>query len=858
MDTNKRTGRYLVASVLAVAVLCVGVFFGVIQYIRSASGATLTRVGEIYMQEISHQVRLHFRTVVNLRLSQIQGVIWRTPPETARQDAAAARDRLVRSGQAIGFSTLALYSTAGGLDTLYGEPLTIEDADAFLAAMNRADPRITIGSDAAGQEYLVLGVSVGYPEGVGYPLNIEGECTALVAALPLATLNETLELEQGGSLVFSHIMRRNGDLVLVNTDLDTDNYYDWLCTGCTFDTGTGAEAAEALRQAVETGQDYSTVMRVEGVRRHIYCTALPDSDWTLITVMPYGPLDEIVSGLGERRTVVTLGGCALLLAALGIAFFGYWKLSGRQMQALRQAQAEAQRANQAKSEFLSNMSHDIRTPLNAIVGMTGIAAANLDDPDRVQDCLRKIHLSSRHLLGLINDVLDMSKIESGRLTLNIAPVSLRETMEALVSIVQPLVKAKRQNFDVVIRDITAERVLCDDVRLNQVLLNLLSNAVKFTPEAGRITVTLYQQPSPAGADRVCCHFLVQDTGIGMSEEFQRHIFDSFAREDNARVQKIEGTGLGMAITKYIVDAMQGKIQVDSRQGEGSTFHVTLDLACAGGEETDLQLPPWRVLVVDDNEDLRQSALQELDSLGVRAQAADSGPAAIEMAVARAAEGQGYQAVLLDWKMPGMDGIETARRLRDALGDQLPLLLVSAYDGSEIESEARAAGIRGFLGKPLFRSTLYHGLRRCLAADEPAPESREPEPSTLEGRRLLVAEDNEINWEIAAELLGDLGFLVEHAEDGCRCVELFEASAPGYYDAILMDLRMPRMNGYEATRAIRASTRPDHGLPIIAMTADAFSEDVQKCLDCGMNAHVAKPLDLRELVRLLQKFIGAAD
>lgn len=229
-----------------------------------------------------------------------------------------------------------------------------------------------------------------------------------------------------------------------------------------------------------------------------------------------------------------------------------------------------------------------------------------------------------------------------------------------------------------------------------------------------------------------------------------------------------------------------------------------------------------------------------------------------MAAARAAEGQGYQAVLLDWKMPGMDGIETARRLRDALGDQLPLLLVSAYDGSEIESEARAAGIRGFLGKPLFRSTLYHGLRRCLAADEPAPESREPEPSALEGRRLLVAEDNEINWEIAAELLGDLGFLVEHAEDGCRCVELFEASAPGYYDAILMDLRMPRMNGYEATRAIRASTRPDHSLPIIAMTADAFSEDVQKCLDCGMNAHVAKPLDLRELVRLLQKFLGAAD
>ena len=519
------------------------------------------------------------------------------------------------------------------------------------------------------------------------------------------------------------------------------------------------------------------------------------------------------------------------------------------------ARQEAERANRAKSEFLSNMSHDIRTPMNAIVGMTAIAAAHLDrDPGQVKDCLRKISLSSQHLLGLINDVLDMSKIESGKLTLNMGRLSLRETMDAIVSIIQPQVKEKGQVFDIFIRDILSEDVYCDGVRLNQVLLNLLSNALKFTPEGGSIFVTLVQEPSPRGERFVRTHFRVKDTGIGMSPEFQAKIFESFAREDSARVQKIEGTGLGMAITKYIVDEMKGDIQVSSQVGEGTEFHVTLDLERVDQPESEMSLPHWEMLVVDNDEALCRSAAATLEEIGVHAEWALDGESAVAMTEERHRRGEDYHVVLLDWQMPGMDGLETARALRVHLGDQVPILLISAYDWSDIEEEARAAGISGFISKPLFRSSLYYGLRPYAGAQEgpavPPPEGH----ADFKGTRVLLAEDNDLNWEIAQELLSALGLELERAENGQICLDKFRSSPAGWYAAILMDIRMPVMNGYEAARAIRALDRPDAGVPIIAMTADAFAEDVQKCMDSGMNAHVAKPIDMREVARLLERYI----
>jgi CheY-like chemotaxis protein/two-component sensor histidine kinase len=432
-------------------------------------------------------------------------------------------------------------------------------------------------------------------------------------------------------------------------------------------------------------------------------------------------------------------------------------------------------------------------------------------------------------------------------------VSLREVMDSIVNIVRPQIRAKRQKFDVSIHDISSENVCGDGVRLNQILINLLGNAVKFTPEEGSIRVSLSQSDSPQGDGYVRTLIVVADSGIGMSPEFQAKIFDSFAREDSTRVQKTEGTGLGMAITKYIVDAMGGTISVKSELGKGSEFRVVLDLPRAQIQEADMVLPDWNMLLVDDDQSLCESTVKNLASIGVKADWALDAESAIPMVDEHCRRGDGYHIILLDWKLPGMDGITAAREIRSRCGDETPILLISAYDWDEIQEEAVSAGITGFIAKPLFKSTLFYGLRPFAGSAAPAPGKKTMD---LRGRRVLVAEDNDLNWEIANDLLTEeLGLTLEWAENGQVCAERFRLSSPGWYDAILMDIRMPVMTGYEATAAIRAMERPDAAtIPIIAMTADAFAEDIKKCLDCGMNAHVAKPIDVGEVYRQLDKFI----
>ena len=591
-----------------------------------------------------------------------------------------------------------------------------------------------------------------------------------------------------------------------------------------------------------------------------------------MTVLPFDSLDILIRKMGQDWTHMVYVVCGIVMVALLLVFAQSLQIARKQMAALKAASEEANRersaaeaarrdaehANKAKSEFLSNMSHDIRTPMNAIVGMTTIAIANMGNMEQVQNCLRKIALSSKHLLGLINDVLDMSKIESGKMTLNVDQVSLREVMDSIVSIVQPQVKAKKQAFHIFINDISAENVCCDSVRLNQVMINILGNAVKFTPEEGAITVSLYEEDSPKGEDYIRTHLIVKDNGIGMSEEYQKKIFDSFSREDTTRVQKTEGTGLGMAITKYIVDAMEGTIRVRSALGEGSEFHVVLDLLKAVVQEADMVLPDWKMLVVDDDEQLCESVVASLKSIGVTPDWCLNAETAIRKVEERHNRHDDYQIILLDWKLPDRDGIATAREIRRLYGNDIPILLISAYDWSEVEDEAKEAGVTGFIAKPLFRSTLFYGLQPYVgdvSAGKEIEESSAADKVVLEGRRILLAEDNEINWEIASELLSALGLELEWAENGKICLEKFSQSPLYYYDAILMDVQMPVMNGYEATAAIRALDRKDAAsLPIVAMTADAFAEDVKKCMDSGMNAHVAKPIDVKEVCRQLEKFL----
>ncbi|MCI9608919.1 MAG: response regulator [Oscillibacter sp.] len=839
--------RFLTVSLALVLLLTVCIFSFLAFFMSRKSSETISAVGTTYMAGMGEKVTQHFATTIELRLSQVDSLVGSIPPDSA--SAASLRAELARNAKARDFVALAYYSPAGEFDMIYGDEPVLADPDSFLASMNNGDKKVAVASIATGQKDVLLGVSAEY-------LMADGTLsTALVASLPADYIADTLSLYSENSLVYSHIIRRDGSFVIRSGDAFRENYFDRIQALFEGQGESGEQYIRELEAAMDKGEDYSALMVFGSERRHLQCNKLPYSEWYLVTVLPYGELDQAVSDLSHAWLYLVFLGCAVVLLALLLVFWQYSRLLREQMVELEAARKEAVHANKAKSEFLSNMSHDIRTPMNAIVGMTAIATANIDDPQQVQNCLRKITLSSRHLLGLINDVLDMSKIESGKLTLNMDQVSLREVMDSIVSIAQPQVRSKRQHFDVFIHDISTENVCCDSVRLNQVLLNILGNALKFTPEGGLIQISLYEEASPNGEDYVRTHILVKDNGIGMTPEFKEKIFESFVREDSARVRRTEGSGLGMAITKYIVDAMGGSITVESELGKGSEFHVTLDLQRAETLEEEMILPEWNILVVDDDQQLCESTTASLKSIGVKADWTPTAEGALEMLERRASVHDHYHIILLDWKLPDMDGIAAAKEIRRRFGSNTPIMLISAYDWSEIEAEAKDAGITGFISKPLFRSTLFYGLKPFVDGGGAVEQIREEKRADFTGCHILLAEDNDLNWEIANELLSDLGMELDWAENGRICVDKFENSPVGFYDAVLMDLRMPVMTGYEATAAIRGLDRPDRDIPIIAMTADAFSEDIKKCLDAGMNAHVAKPIDIREISRLLEKFIS---
>ena len=844
---KNKTIRFLQISLILVSVLCVGIFSFLAVYMNYKSADTISEVGNIYMSGMNERIVLHFKTTIEMRLSQVED-LERLLSSGKYTDDKKLREELAYNAQARGFGYLGLYSQDGDFEMLYGDELKVVDSEPFLQSLQNNQKKVAVGEDTRGNRVVLMGI----PHACPVKDNNE-ESIAVVIALPVEYISEMLSLNGEESLVYSHIIRRDGSFVIRSADAFRNSYFDRIRGLLEDDPNEAERQIQEMVAAMDRNEDYSAVIHLAEERRHLYCTKLPYSEWFLVTVMPFGELDKVVNRLGVQWEVVGLGGCVIILIALLAVFFRYYQLTRQQIRQLEDARQEALFANKAKSEFLSNMSHDIRTPMNAIVGMTAFSISTQDYPQELVICLRKIALSSKHLLGLINDVLDMSKIESGKMTLNMDQVSLREVMDSIVSIVQPQVKAKQQKFDVLIHDIHTENVYCDSVRLNQILLNLLSNAIKFTPEGGNIHVAMQEEGSPKGEAYVRIHLWVKDTGIGMTSEFKEKIFDSFTREDSARVRKTEGTGLGMTITKYIVDTMGGTIEVESELGKGSEFHVTLDMEKAEIQEAEMILPQWNMLVVDDDQQLCESTVTALKAIGIDAEWTLDGESAIQKVEESHERHQDYQIILLDWKLPGIDGIETARRIRRHMGDQVPILLISAYDWSEIEDQAREAGVSGFIGKPLFKSTLYHGLKSFAGHIEQTPEESE-EDATFRNMRILLAEDNDLNWEIAEELLSEMGMELERAENGQICIEMFEKSPVGYYDAVLMDIRMPVMTGYEAAWGIRKLNREDADIPIIAMTADAFSEDIKRCLDCGMNAHVAKPIDVQEICRLLEKFV----
>lgn len=844
----KNTRRFLLGSFAGLVILAIVGFLWLGATMGAKSEETLNEVSTIYMAEVNGQLQKKFEAIIDMHLSQLDGIVKRATMEEL-DDSQKLWNELAIGAEVRGFTFLGLYTDDGVCDTIYGNPIVTQDQDSFLELLQNDDIRVTVGYTTQQEKLLILSTRAEYPMHDG---EISG---ILVAGIPMDSLEQALSLDEEGAVLLSHIIRRDGSFVIRSGEAFRDSYFDRIREEYQeFNGKTPEQYVQELQNAMDTEESYSTLAKVGSGHYYVYCAHIQHSQWYLLSTMPYGTLDAAVNDLSDKRqnTLLMTGG--VFLVAIVFVFVLYYRMSQRQMCELQEAEREASRANMAKSEFLSSMSHDIRTPMNGIVGMTAIAQANINDTARVKDCLGKIALSSKHLLGLINDVLDMSKIESGKLSLNMHQISLHETMESIVNIARPQIKAKNQNFDIFIKNILAEEVHCDSVRLNQVLINLLSNAVKFTPEKGTINIYVEQEQSPLGRGFVRCHFRVKDTGIGMTPEFQRSIFDKFSREKTEQVNRIEGSGLGMAITKAIVDAMHGTIELHSELGKGSEFHITVDLERATECEADMVLPPWKLLVVDDNEDLCLSAVSSLKEIGITAEWTLDGKTAVQMVQTHHERGDEYQLILLDWKMEGMDGLQTAREIKKLLGDEVPILIISAYDWTDIQDEANEVGIDGFISKPLFKSNLFLSLSPFMLNDTEERQPEKQESLMFAGKRILLAEDNDLNWEIAQELLGDAGFEIDRAENGQICVDMFKASPQGHYDLILMDIRMPVMNGYDAARALRALERPDAGLPIIAMTADAFSDDIQHSLECGMNAHIAKPIDIDRLIQLLKQYL----
>ena len=533
------------------------------------------------------------------------------------------------------------------------------------------------------------------------------------------------------------------------------------------------------------------------------------------------------------------------------------RTSDRKMnQALSEAVRAAETANRAKSTFLSNMSHDIRTPMNAIIGFTTLAVSNIDDKKRVRDYLGKILSSSNHLLSLINDILDMSRIESGKIHLEETEVSLSDVLHDLKTIISGQIHAKQLELYMDAMDVTNEDVYCDKTRLNQVLLNLLSNAVKFTPAGGTVSVRIKQYPGTVKGSELY-EIRVKDNGIGMSQEFVQKIFSPFERERTSTVSRIQGTGLGMAITKNIVDMMGGTIEVQTEQGKGTEFIVRLPFRIQSEHqriEKIAELEGLKALVVDDDFNTCDSVTKMLVKVGMRSEWTLSGKEAVLRARQSMEMGDAFHAYIIDWRLPDMNGIEVTRQIR-SLGDDTPIIILTAYDWSDIEVEARAAGVTAFCAKPMFMSDIRDTLMTAIGQKQAEAETAilPAAGSDFRGRYILLVEDNELNSEIAAEILNEYGFLVDTAENGAEAVEKVKNSKPGNYDLVLMDVQMPVMNGYEATKQIRALDNPAlAGITILAMTANAFDEDRKKALECGMDGFLSKPIVIEELISILQK------
>lgn len=689
----------------------------------------------------------------------------------------------------------------------------------------------------------------------------------ILASMDIDMLLDDVKLDSFEGEGVSMIVTGEGEYILDDiTNFNSqkaDNILDDILSGVTYKRGVTVEDVKAaFAGKVELAFEFVDSNKTDHLMLVI---PMEDGKWNFCMCVPRGVFERqsqglifIFMALMTLVLVIVVSVVIVLSRKIEQAAAAEQKRRGEEKhrQELSEALAMAQSANRAKTIFLNNMSHDIRTPMNAIIGYTALASTHIDNQEQVQNYLIKIGQSSSHLLSLINDVLDMSRIESGRMNLNEQPESLAEILLSLKNIIQADVHAKQMELFIDTENIAHEDIYCDKLRLNQVLLNILSNAIKYTRPGGTISFRISERAS-AREGYGTYEFRIKDNGIGMSDEFVKTIFDPFTREQTTTVSGIQGTGLGMSITKNIVDMMGGTITVESKEKVGTEFVVTLEFRLQERQQETRwigSLEGVRGLVVDDDMNVCRNVSKMLIDFGMRSEWCTFGREAVARTEDALSMGDKFGVYIIDWLMPDMNGVETTRQIRRIAGEDAPIIILSAYDWSDIESEAREAGVTEFISKPMFPSSLKEVLLKCCG--EPAAAEEQVEDIfDFTGRRVLLVEDNELNREIATVFLEEAGILVETADNGKKACDILQASQPGYFDLVLMDVQMPVMDGYEATRAIRQFERKElASIPIVAMTANAFAEDRQKAQEAGMDGHIAKPIDIKILFKTIENII----
>ncbi len=693
------------------------------------------------------------------------------------------------------------------------------------------------------------------------PFTIEGQRFVYIGGYyETNNLTEELKIASYGGQGYSSVIDKDGYFLVSiyneNNFFEREDFYTVISKE---KLGNGL-TVEKVRKKIANREEFALEYVLDGQTRIMTCTPMDDLDWYCIMSVPLSIYQEQSSDMLRMLTILILA----VLITIGIVIILIFRNRSQRnamdfeikhRDELESALALAEQASRAKTTFLNNMSHDIRTPMNAIIGYTSLAKTHINSKERVTDYLEKITQSSNHLLSLINDVLDMSRIESGKVSIEEKEENLAEILHSIKNIVQADIKAKQMEFVIDTVDVTDENIYCDKLRINQILINLLSNAIKFTEPGGTISIRVTEKPTPKKGYGIY-EFKIKDNGIGISKEFQKEIFEPFARERNSTVSGIQGTGLGMAITKNIVDMMGGTIKLESEVGKGTEFTVTVKLKLQSEHkeiETIENLKDERVLVVDDDMDSCQSISHMLRQFGLKSEWTMYGKEAVARVKEAIQMKEQYQIYIIDWLMPDMNGIETTRRIRKLVGDEPKIIMLSAYDWGEIEQEAREAGVTEFISKPLFPSDLKRILLKISGHEK--QEEKQEEKIDFSGKKILLVEDNMMNREIATEYLQDFGFEVENAENGKHACEILEKSKPGDFDLVLMDIQMPVMNGYDATRTIRNfSNKEIANIPILAMTANAFEEDKKAAKEAGMNGHLAKPVDIEKLIEALKEFV----